>query len=84
MNDFQKFVDELRHIHGLHAEIYYSTTMDWTIKIWKAGCARDYPKSMHDGEDAIMVWEQSSDLELACAKAHVALKQWLIDNEGGY
>lgn len=84
MNEFLKFVDELRQIHAIHVEIYYSKTMDWVIKIWMKGCALDYPESNHEDGDAILVHEQDMDMELVFAKAHVALKEWLTENEGGY
>ncbi len=84
MSDFLNFVDELRHSFPVHVEIYYSKIMDWCITIKKVGCASDYPKSMHDGDDAILVMEQDGDMELCFAKAHVHLKEWLLENDGGY
>lgn len=84
MSDFLKFVDELRQREPIHVEIYYSKVMDWTIRITKKGCASSFPKSPHDGEDVILVSEASCDMEYAFAKAHVALKEWLLENNGGY
>ena len=84
MSDFLQFFDKLAHNFPLHMEIYYSRVMDWCIKIWKEGCAKDYPDSTHEGDDAILVNVQSCDLELCFAMAHVALKEWMSEHNGGY
>ena len=84
MADFLKFVDDLRHYFPVHVEIYYSKIMDWCITITKKGCASDYPESMHDGNDAVLVQEQSGDMELVFARAHVRLKEWLLEHNDGY
>ena len=84
MSDFLKFVDDLRHRFPIHVNIYYSKIMDWCITITKKGCASEYPKSMHDGNDAVLVMEQNSDMELCFAQAHVHLKEWLLEHDGGY
>ncbi len=51
--------------------------MDWCIRIYKKGVGEN-------GTDLNMVDETDSDMELCFAKAHVALKEWLIENNGGY
>ena len=84
MYDFLKFFDEKTHDFPMHLEIYYSKIMDWCIDIYKKGCAEDYPELEHDGEDVVIVHEQNCDMELCFAKAHVALKEWLTENCGGY
>ena len=84
MSDFLRFFDSLRRRFPMHMEIYYSKVMDWCIKVWKHGCAKDYPNSPADGEDAVIVNEQDLDMELCFAKAHVALKEWMIEHNGGY
>ena len=84
MYDFLKFVDELRQREPIHVEIYYSKIMDWAIRITKKGCASVFPKSPHVGQDAILVYVMDCDMEYAFAKAHVALKKWLLENNGGY
>jgi len=84
MSDFLKFFDEKTHDFPMHLEIYYSKIMDWCIDIYKKGCAADYPESEHKGEDAVIVDVQGCDMELCFAKAHVALKEWLLENCGGY
>ena len=84
MSEFLHFMDELTNRMPYHMEIYYSKIMDWCITVTRKGCASDYPNSRHEGEDAILCQVQDSDMELCFAKAHVAIKEWLIDNTGGY
>ena len=84
MNEFLKFVNDLHSRFPVHMEIYLSRIMDWNITIYKQGCAKDYPNSAHDGDDAILVQVQNSDMEFCFAAAHVMLKEWLIENCGGY
>lgn len=61
----------------MHLEIYYSKIMDWCITIYKKGCVKN-------GEDLQIVSVQSCDVEYAFAKAQVELKDWLMENDGGY
>jgi len=84
MSDFFRFLAELVKDFPLHVEIGYNKIADWCICIYKRGCADDYPNSPRNGNDAILVDVQDSDLEFACAKAHVDLKQWLCEHNGGY
>ena len=87
MNEFLNFVDGLRHRMAFHLEIYYSRVMDWTITIYRKGCAELYPDAALCGEnqqDVVMVEVQDPDMELCFAKAHVALKEWLLKNSKGY
>ena len=84
MDDFIKFIDELRRYFPVHVKIYYSKIVGWEIYVYKVGCASDFPKSPHDGNDTILCHVQSSDSELAFAMAHVAVKEWLIKYNGGY
>lgn len=84
MADFLAFFADLVKRFPLHLEISYNKTCDWIIRIYKKGCADDYPNSEKDGNNALLVFEQNCDMELCFAKAHVALKEWLLENEGGY
>ena len=84
MSDFLKFFDDTVQRFPMHLCIYYNKTTDWCIEITKRGCAEDYPDAEHDGDDVVIVSEQDSDMELCFAKAHVALKDWLCDFNGGY
>lgn len=84
MNDFLKFFDDKAKDFPMHLEITYSKICDWNILIYKKGCAEDYPEARHDGEDVIIVDESDCDMELCFAKAHVGLKEWLLEFNGGY
>lgn len=86
MADFLKFMDELSNRFRFHMEIYYSHIMDWCITVYKQGCATDYPNSptINDDKDALMCNVQDSDMELCFAKAHVAVKEWMLANNNGY
>ena len=84
MYDFLKFIDDLRHSFPVHVEIYYSRVMDWCIKVYKQGCAKHYPGTPCDGEDALLCNVQSCDMELAFAQAHAAVKNWMLEYNGGY
>lgn len=77
MSDFLKFFDEKAHNYPMHLEINYSKICDWTIYVYKRGCAED-------GSDLNIVVVSDCDMELCFAKAHVALKEWLLEHEGGY
>lgn len=77
MYEFLKFFDEYATNHPTHLEIQYSKTLDWVICIWKKGCGEN-------GDDLVLVNESGPDVELVFAKAHVALKEWLAEYEGGY
>ncbi|MBR4719763.1 MAG: hypothetical protein IKP31_05920 [Lachnospiraceae bacterium] len=84
MDDFLRFFNEKRYHFPMHMEIYYSKIMDWCIDIYKKGCAADYPDAEHDGDDVVIVKVQDLDMELCFARAHVALKEWLMKYEKGY
>lgn len=84
MNEFLLFFDEKTMDFPMHLEIYYSKIMDWSIRVWKEGCKKDFPKALSEGDDVIIVSEQDLDLDLCFAKAHVAIKEWFIEHMGGY
>lgn len=67
----------LAESHTMHFELYYSKTMDWCLHIWKKGCGEN-------GADIGICDEQAPDLNLVLAKGEVALKEWLLENKGGY
>lgn len=77
MQDFLEFFEEQRHSTAMHLEIYYSKVMDWVIQVYKKGC-------VDDGEDLVILYVQEYDMKLAFAKAQIKLKEWLLENEGGY
>lgn len=84
MTDFLKFMDDLKDCFPFHLEIYFSKVMGWCIEVRKQGCAKEYPNSPRSGDDAVICSEQNIDMELCFAKAHVAVKEWMIENNGGY
>lgn len=79
-----KFINKKLDNFPMHVSIGYNRTCDWGIYIYKKGCANDYPNSKRDGENAVIVDVQDCDMELAFARAHVELKEWLLENCGGY
>jgi len=84
MTDFLLFLDDLVKNWPVHVDITYSKITDWNIVVYKKGCAEDYPESDYDEDDAVLVNVRDSDMQLCFAKAHVALKEWLLKFEGGY
>ena len=84
MSDFLEFYNELRKRFPLHLVIYQSKIMDWCIENMKIGCADDYPTAEHEGKDVLLVRVQHCDMKYCFAKAHAALKDWLMEYEGGY
>lgn len=84
MGELLRYVDGLRERFPIHVEVYYSKITDWVIQIYKKGCAEDYPGTDRAGDDAIMAYASSRDMEYCAAKAHVQLKDWLDNYAGGY
>ena len=71
--DFLKLAQQ----HTMHLELFYSKTVDWCLHIYKRGCGKN-------GEDLEICKEQSCDLSYLLAKGEVVIKDWLIENNGGY
>lgn len=84
MSDFLLFIDDLAKRFPIHVNITYSKTCDWTIEVYKRGMADCFPKSPRRGEDAMLCNVQEHDMELAFAKAHCEVKEWMMENNGGY
>ncbi len=84
MEGFLKFLDDKVGNFPMHIEIGYSKICDWTIYVYKKGCAKDYPESQKSGEDAVICHVQNCDVELVFAEAQCKVKEWLSENEGGY
>lgn len=84
MSDFLKFFAEKVKHFPMHFELTYSKITDWGIYIYKRGGAEDYPESRKSGQNAVIVQVQDVDIEICCAKAYVALTDWLCEHEGGY
>ena len=85
MAEFLKFVDDLKDRMALHVEITYNKTEDWVIRIFRKGCIDQYNNSPPSIADSVILCRvQDIDMELCFAKAHVELKQFLLDYHGGY
>ena len=68
---------ELVKQHTMHFELYYSKTVDWCLRVWKKGFGEN-------GADIEICNVQDYDLSLVLAKGEVAIKEWLLENNGGY
>ncbi len=77
MGDFLKFFDTVIGREPMHLRISYSKITDYTVQIWKKGCAEN-------GGDIVICDVQDCDLSYCLAKAEVLLKEWLIRARGGY
>lgn len=77
MSEFLKFFEQKSKNYPMHLEIGYNKVADWGIHIYKRGCG-------NGGKDLEIVNVSGCDMELCFAKAHVELKEWLLENEGGY
>lgn len=77
MNEFLKFFDRVVKEYPMHLEIGYNKVADWGIYIYKQGCGEN-------GEDLVIVNTSDCDMELCFAKAQVQLKEWFLENNGGY
>lgn len=84
MSDFLHFIDTLAKDFPIHVIISYNKTFDWSIRIYKRGCADDYPNSAHYCGDVILCSVNECDMELCFAKAQCEVKKWLLENRGGY
>lgn len=67
----------LAESYTMHLEFSYSKICDWMLSVWKAGCGAN-------GTDLIIFQDQDCDPNLLLAKGEVALKEWLLENKGGY
>ena len=63
--------------YTMHLDFSYSKTCGWMLSIWKKGCGAN-------GTDLIIYRDQDCDPNLLLAKGEVALKEWLMENNGGY
>ena len=74
MSEFLCFINELRGRKRIWLEIAYSSVVDWNISV----------HLIAENEKKCVVNVQHCDMEYAFAKAHTELKEWLLENEGGY
>lgn len=76
METFLRFYESIRDTYGFNLEIYNSSITNWCITV-------GYKITMGKGEE-VVIEIQDSDVDFAFAKAQVALKEWLLKNNGGY
>lgn len=74
MNEFLHFIDELRECRKVWLDIGYSSVVDWCVIV----------HLIVENQKKCAVNVQHCDMEYAFAKAHAELKEWLLENEGGY
>lgn len=60
-----------------HFELYYSSVMDFCMKLY-------FKAYNEDGSDLVIFNEQDTDLDYLISKCKVVFKDWLLENEGGY
>ena len=60
-----------------HFELYYSSIMDFCVKLYLKA-------NNDDGSDLVIFNELDSDLDYLRSKCKVFYKDWLLENEGGY
>lgn len=81
MNDFLKFFDKVAYKYKLHLRLHlsiaYNKVSDWGIYIYRSGRGENE-------KDLVIVNVSDCDMELCFARAQVQLKEWLLENEGGY
>jgi hypothetical protein len=60
-----------------HFELYYSSVMDFCMKLY-------LKKYDSDNSDLVIFEERHWDLDYLISKCKVAYKDWLMENNGGY
>ncbi|MCY7485800.1 hypothetical protein [Paenibacillus alvei] len=75
MSEFLRFYGSI-NTNEWFLNIHHSSIMDWCIRIGY--------KESHPRRGEVIVNVQCTDMELAFAKAQVLLKEWLLENKGGY
>lgn len=76
MNTFITFFESIRDKHGFNLDIYNSSITDWVITV---GYKRT---NVNHGQTVIQA--EGCDCDLVFAKAQVLLKEWLLEEKGGY
>lgn len=69
---FYKEISSRRQFDNIRLGIDHGPVTDWAIQI-RVGL-----------EGEIIFYEQDIDIDLLAAKAQVAFKKWLCENNGGY
>ena len=72
-----KELERLLKIRKCHFELYYSSVMDFCMKLYLKGFN-------DDGSDLMIFDEQDCDLDYLVSKCKVVYKDWLSENNNGY
>ena len=75
MEAFLRFYDQVKK-DSWALEIYHSSIIDWRVTIGY--------KSTHPNFGETIIDVQNCDIEYTFAKSQILLKDWLLENEGGY
>lgn len=67
-------VFKLAQNHGLRFDLAYSNGIGWWLRI----------KGLKGGEIVTICDIENDDLSYVLAKGEVMVKEWLIENQGGY
>ena len=76
MENRLEFFENQCHNYGLTFELYYSSILDWCLTIGY--------KATHPKHEEVLFDTQHCDISLVLARAEVFLKEWLLENKGGY
>lgn len=68
---------KLAESYTMHLDFSYSKNCDWLLIVYKSGCGKN-------GENLIIFQGQDCDPDYLLAKGEVAVKEWLLVNNGGY
>ncbi|KGF52401.1 HAD family hydrolase [Prevotella amnii] len=68
---------EIVKVHKFHIEFYYSSITDWCLIITRKGCNKG-------GGDIVVFDDECNDLSLLLSKAEVAVKEYCLEELGGY
>ena len=77
-NLFELYEDSRCRLSFPHFELYHSGIMDWCLRIYEQDGIGSGAK------ESEIVNVQGCDLHYVIVKGEVLLKEWLLDNKGGY
>lgn len=75
METFIRFYKDMNPGHWA-LDICHSSIIDWSITVGF--------KASHESYGDTILHVQDCDVDLAFAMAQIALKEWLLENQGGY
>lgn len=78
-NDFLQYFENERHRTPMHLEIYYSSVMDWCIKIYKKRMDNAFSDIKIYDEEVVICDIENADLAGGMAEAREQLEKWLLE-----